>query len=160
MQRVTITLDDDLMETLDVHMRAGGHANRSEAIRDLVRMGLAKRENAIDAASPCVAALVYAYDHEIRRLAQRLNSEQHAHHDLSIATVHVHLDAQKCLEVAVLKGKAGDVRHFADHVIGERGVQYGQLVAIPLTGAQAAEGHAHAHASTKASGRRRVVRRD
>lgn len=145
MQRVTITLDKDLMETLDGYMRAGGHANRSEAIRDLVRMGLTKRDKAIADDRPCVGALVYAYDHEIRQLAQRLNSEQHVHHDMSIATVHVHLDARKCLEVAVLKGRAGEVRHFADHVIGERGVQYGQLVAIPLDFAQPAGGEAHGH---------------
>ena len=98
-------------------------------------MGLAKRDHQTDASKPYVGALVYIYDHETRRLAQRLNHEQHAHHDLSVATMHVHLDAHNCLEVAVLKGRGGEVRHFADHVIGERGVEYGQLVTIPLDGA-------------------------
>ena len=150
MQRVTITLDHELMETLDGYMLDGGHANRSEAIRDLVRIGLEKRGRASQT-KLCVAALVYVYDHETRRLAQRLNREQHQHHDLSVATMHVHLDAHKCLEVAVLKGAAGGVHHFADHVIGERGVQYGQLVSIPLdddTG-----GRGHKHLTPKASAR-------
>jgi CopG family transcriptional regulator, nickel-responsive regulator len=152
MQRVTITLDDDLMEALDGYMRAGGHANRSEAIRDLVRVGLEKREVGAASRKACVGALVYVYDHETRRLAERLTTEQHAHHDMSVATLHVHLDEHKCMEVAVLKGPADDVRHFADHVIGERGVQYGQLVTIPADGvAGSAHGHSHGEARPRKS---------
>ena len=37
MQRVTITLDDALMEELDAIIAARGYQNRSEAIRDLAR---------------------------------------------------------------------------------------------------------------------------
>jgi CopG family nickel-responsive transcriptional regulator len=35
MQRITITLDDELMEDLDRVIAAKGYQNRSEAIRDL-----------------------------------------------------------------------------------------------------------------------------
>ncbi len=35
MQRVTITLDDDLLETLDSLSQRRGYNNRSEAIRDI-----------------------------------------------------------------------------------------------------------------------------
>ena len=37
MQRITITLDDELMEELDRVIAAKGYQNRSEAIRDLAR---------------------------------------------------------------------------------------------------------------------------
>ena len=40
MQRVTITIDDELAAELDRFMAARGYANRSEAIRDLARSGL------------------------------------------------------------------------------------------------------------------------
>ena len=40
MQRVTIAIDDELMDSLDAYMRASGHQNRSEAVRDLVRAAL------------------------------------------------------------------------------------------------------------------------
>jgi CopG family transcriptional regulator, nickel-responsive regulator len=43
----------------------------------------------------------------------------------------VHLDNARCLEVTVLKGLSDEVRHFADHVIAERGLQHGQLVVVP-----------------------------
>ena len=40
MQRVTITIDDDLGAELERYMALHGYANRSEAIRDLARSGL------------------------------------------------------------------------------------------------------------------------
>ena len=40
MQRVTITIDDDLADDLERFMAMRGYANRSEAIRDLARSGL------------------------------------------------------------------------------------------------------------------------
>ena len=90
----------------------------------------------------CVAALVYVYDHDSRELAKRLTNSFHDHHDLSLSAMHVHLDHGTCLEVAVLRGQAQDVKHLADHVIAERGVRHGRLVMVPAD--VQAEKHAHA----------------
>ncbi|MGD1036248.1 MAG: nickel-responsive transcriptional regulator NikR [Roseiarcus sp.] len=147
MQRVTLTLDDDLIKELDKFETARGGQNRSEALRDLARAGLQQFRQESEAGA-CVAALIYTYDHEVRTLASRLASTQHDHHDLSIATLHVHLDHQSCLEVAVLRGATADVRHFSEHVIAERGVRHGRLVVIPVD--VAAEAHAHGDAEPHA----------
>jgi len=130
MQRITITIDDPLLEELDELVTRKGYQNRSEAMRDLVRAGM----NQLDGPThdePCVAALVYVYDHARRDLPNRLANEFHDHHELAISTLHIHLDAESCLEVAILKGAAGAVRHMADHVTAERGVRHGQLVLLP-----------------------------
>ena len=156
MQRTTITLDDDLDARLDEYMAERGYANRSEAIRDLVRGGLEKEVLTGSPDEPCIGAAVYVYDHEARDLARRITGIGHEHHDLSLATLHVHLDHDSCLEVSVLRGKSGDVRHFADHIIAERGVRYGRLVLVPVQlsttahthGAGAAR-HTHLHVTRK-----------
>lgn len=152
MQRVTMTIDDELMASLDRYMEAGGHQNRSEAVRDLVRAGLMRQPKLDDGDRHCVGALVYLYDHETRQLSKRLLHDHHSHADLSIAALHVHVDAETCLEVSLLRGRKSDVEHFAQHVIGERGVRYGQLVVAPAeahTGEHRHEGghsHGHSHA--------------
>ena len=162
MQRITMTLDDELMDELDRFIAARGYQNRSEAMRDLVRSGL-QREREDAGAAPaaeaptCMAALVYVYDHHIRELSKRLAHTHHDHHDLSVATLHVHLDHDSCMEVAVLRGDTGAVRHLAEHVIAERGVRHGRLVTIPvdLRSEQHAHGehsHAHQHVSVKEAG--------
>ncbi|RIY02662.1 nickel-responsive transcriptional regulator NikR [Aureimonas flava] len=130
MQRVTVTLDDDLMGEIDAIMAERGYANRSEAIRDLARAGLS-RAHAETGEGTCVAALVYVYDHAARDLSRRLTHAHHDHHDLSVSSLHVHLDRGTCMEVSVLKGNVGEVRHFANHVIAERSVRHGELVLIP-----------------------------
>ena len=150
MQRVTITLDDELMAAIDEFIEARGHANRSEAIRDLARAGLDRAAEADVAAGSSVGALVYVYDHEARDLPRRLTTASHGHHDLVLATMHVHLDHQHCMEVTALRGRTDEVRHFAEHVMAERGVQHGRLILVPGQVSQEKHAHgdegAHAHA--------------
>ncbi len=153
MQRVTITLDDALMAELDQLISARGYQNRSEAIRDLTRAGLQQTVIAAAADQRCVAALVYVYDHDVRELTKRLNHAFHHHHDLAVSTLHVHLDHDSCMEVAVLKGLAGPVAKFAEQVIAERGVKHGRLVMVPVDvaserhehGEQESHPHEHVH---------------
>jgi CopG family nickel-responsive transcriptional regulator len=150
MQRVTITLDDDLMAELDRMIAQHGYQNRSEAIRDFARAGMQQAaQDAGQTGGDCVAALVYVYDHAARDLSSRLVNNFHDHHDLSLATLHVHLDNDNCMEITALKGKASDVQHLAEHVIAERGVRYGRVVMIPTDpGAKpsaARKKHTHRH---------------
>ena len=151
MQRVTITIDDELAAELDRFMSARGYANRSEAMRDLARAGLQQAASEVAGARPCVAALLYVYDHAARELPKRLTRDFHSRHDLARATLHVHLDQENCLEVTVLKGRGADVQKFADHIIAERGVRHGHVVYLPADGAHThgrgeAHGHRHTHA--------------
>jgi CopG family nickel-responsive transcriptional regulator len=92
-----------------------------------------------------VAALVYVYDHAARDLSRRLVQNFHGHHDLSLATLHVHLDDDSCMEVTALKGSSGEVRHFADHIIAERGVRYGRVVMIPTAAEKKSRARKRAH---------------
>jgi CopG family transcriptional regulator, nickel-responsive regulator len=141
MQRVTINLDDELAAEIDRLVHARGYQSRSEAIRDLARSGLRQAKEEGNASGDCIAALVYVYEHDSRELPKRLARIFHAHHDLSVSTLHVHLDHDSCMEVTVLRGDAREVRHLGEHVIAERGVHYGRLVMAPAD--VASELHSH-----------------
>ena len=153
MQRITITLDDELVAALDRVIATCGYQNRSEAIRDLTRAGISQMREETDDAQAGVAALVYVYDHQERELAKRLTGSFHDHHDLSVASLHVHLDHDSCMEVAVLRGAMRDVRHFSRRVVAERGVRHGRLVTVPVEfenqkhahGAEPSRRHLHVH---------------
>jgi CopG family transcriptional regulator, nickel-responsive regulator len=86
MQRVTITLDDELMTELDRIIAARGYQNRSEAIRDLARAGIRQEAATLGEQGDCVAALVYVYDHNARQLSKRLADTFHDHHEMSPTT--------------------------------------------------------------------------
>ncbi len=141
MQRLTTTIDDDLIAEVDEFIVEHGYANRSEAIRDLLRSGLQTLSTKTAGSRNCIATLSYVYDHAARELPKRLTKDFHDHHNLAQATLHVHIDHDSCLEVTVLKGRGTDVKAFADHVIAERGVRHGHIVVMPIGPAD----HGHAH---------------
>ncbi len=130
MQRITITIDDDLLETVDALAARKGYPTRSEAVRDLIRSATS-RDAATGSGRPCVAVLGYVYDHHTRALAQRITDTFHDHHELAVSSMHVHLDRGSCLEVAVLAGPTTAVHELADAVTAQRGVRYGNLHVLP-----------------------------
>ena len=141
MQRITLSIDDELAATLDRHMKAHRYASRSEALRDILREARARERRQEEADSFCVATLSYVYDHETRDLGRRLTANQHRHHDLQVATLHVHLDHDSCLEVAVLRGSSKAVRALADDTVSQRGVRHGHLHMVPAELEQGRHGH-------------------
>ncbi len=151
MERITMSIDDALAKEFDALIAKRGYGSRSEAMRDLLRREVEANRIKYEARSHCVASLSYVYGHHVRELARRLTGAQHAHHDLVVATMHVHLDHEHCLESAILKGPTAAVRAFADSIRAERGVAHGQLNLITveasdkhsLPGAHHHHGHSH-----------------
>jgi CopG family nickel-responsive transcriptional regulator len=145
MQRITLSIDDELAAALDRHMKKRRYASRSEALRDILRETQA-RERLEDGQATkdgdfCVATLAYVYDHETRELGRRLTRAQHKHHDLQVATLHVHIDHDACLEVSVLRGPVKAVRTLADDTVSQRGVRHGQLHLVPAERARGRHSH-------------------
>lgn len=154
MQRITLSVDDELLAMLDRHMKAHRYTSRSEALRDILREKQArKRLQPSEGDGFCVATLAYVYDHQTRDLGRRLTKAQHRHHDLQVATLHVHLDHDSCLEVSVLRGPVEAVRLLADDTVSQRGVRHGELHVIPASRAHGDHSHGggrHAHEHIRA----------
>lgn len=131
--RFGISLDEGLLEQFDRLCEERKSPNRSEAIRDLIREALIKNDWQQDKGL-VAGTLTMLYDHHKSDLAQRLTNLQHDYHDLIIATLHVHLDHDNCLEVLVLKGKPKALQKLANSLLTVKGVKNGQL-SISSTGA-------------------------
>jgi CopG family transcriptional regulator, nickel-responsive regulator len=147
MDRFTISLGEELASAFDELIKQRGYTTRSEAVRDILRDLLQRRDQARDSNGFCVASLSYVYNHHERQLSERLANLQHDHHDLTVASMHVHLDHEQCLETTTLKGPAKAVRRLADEIMAERGVRHGQLnlVSVELGEAHKHDGARHRH---------------
>lgn len=143
MERITISLDESLAREFDALIERRGYKNRSEAVRDLLREHLEAARQRESAAGYCVANLSYVYNHHARDLAERLTALQHGHHDLTVATMHAHLDHDNCLESVILRGPTAAVRAFADALSAERGVRHGQLNVVSVDMARSAHAHGY-----------------
>lgn len=141
MQRVTISIDEELLGHLDRLCAGRGYASRSEALRDILRDS-AKQERLEQAETPCLGILSYVFDFETRELAQRLARMQAEHHDMVLSAVRLPLDHDTSLEVLSLRGSLAALRHFADAVSTQRGVRHARLHVVPVS----VSGGPHSHA--------------
>jgi CopG family transcriptional regulator, nickel-responsive regulator len=134
LSRIGVAIDADLLEKFDHLIESRGYTNRSEAFRDLIRDELVEQSwQRPD--SQVVGTVTLVYDHHVRLLNEKLTDLQHAHFHQILSTLHVHLDHDNCLEVLVVRGKAGQVKKIADALISTKGVKHGRLT-ITSTGAE------------------------
>lgn len=131
LKRFSISLEDNLLEIFDKHIKSRSYNNRSEAIRDLIRKAFVKEEWEADKKVMGVISLVY--DHHQHKLQEKVTEVQHDYHHHIVSTTHVHMDHNNCLEVIIVKGKAKEVQELADRLIALKGVRDGNL-AMSSTG--------------------------
>ena len=124
--RTGVSIEEELLQQFDRVIAKRGYRNRSEALRDLIRETLISE--AIDRNKQVVATLSMIYDHHRPDLSSKLTEAQHHHHDNVLAATHVHLDADNCLEVVIMKGRSAEVKQLAEHMLSMRGVKHGKLV--------------------------------
>ena len=125
--RFSVTAPEDLLHKFDDQIaRRGDVANRSEAIRDLIRGSLVKEELRTPD-EQVIGSLTMIYDHHTGDLTRRLDEVQHDYTAEIVSTMHVHLDHHNCLEILALKGRGARVYELADRLLGLRGVKHGEL---------------------------------
>lgn len=128
--RFGLSMPAALVRDLDGWRVRRGYSNRSEAVRDLVREALVESQwqGSADPEAEAVGVVTLVYDHHTRQVSEHLTQMQHHHHGTALAALHIHLSADHCLEVIVLRGTQADVQTLADHLISARGVLHGKFV--------------------------------
>jgi CopG family nickel-responsive transcriptional regulator len=144
--RFGVSIEEELLEGFDALIEKKGYANRSEALRNLIRGMLLDVEVREQPDAEVVGTLTLVYDHDHGDLSNRLVDLQHKHHDRIISTLHVHIDEHSCLEVLIVRGRNDEVQQISDSLIGTRGVQQGKL--IISTAESATHQHSHRHSRT------------
>lgn len=141
--RTGVSLEEDLLKEFDRLIANRGYANRSEALRDLIREALLSET--VDLNKPVVGTLSLVYDHHVPNLSQKLTETQHAAGAMILAATHVHLDHSYCLEVIIMKGRSRELQGIANRMLALRGVELGKLV-LTNSGKDLKSGnHSHAH---------------
>jgi len=126
-ERIGISLEKALLERFDRLIRSKGYANRSEAVRDLIREKLVEQEWAAPSGET-VAAVFLVYRHEAMELPQRLTHLEHDAYHHIVASTHVHMDREHCLEVIILRGPGAEIKRLGERLISLRGVKHGRFI--------------------------------
>jgi CopG family transcriptional regulator, nickel-responsive regulator len=130
--RFSVSLPPTLLEQLDQMAREKSYDNRSLAIADMIRAQLVEHRQNFGS-EEIVGTITLVYDHHKQHVQETLTDIQHDCHAVILSTIHVHLDHHNCLEVLLVRGRAGLVKKIADELIAAKGVKHGKLT-VTTTG--------------------------
>ena len=123
--RFGVSLEKTLLEKFDALCKTKRYASRSEAIRDLIREELVRKE--WQTGHEVAGAVTIIYDHHKRELLNKITDIQHNFQRLIVSTQHIHLDHYNCLEIVAVKGDPKEVQGLADTLKAIKGVKHGTL---------------------------------
>jgi len=142
LSRFGVAMESSLLAQFDQLVRERG-ATRSELFRDLARAEIVRSlsRKRVDA----FASVTIVYNHHVRELSERITEMQHELGEQVRSAMHVHLDAERCLEVIVMRGRADKLQKAAEAIFATRGVLQGAIEIVADTAQEPARGHGHTH---------------
>lgn len=124
--RFGVSIKEELIQKFDQLIEVENYSNRSEAIRDLIREHLVRKEWQQED-KEVAGTITLVYDHHRRELVNKLTDIQHDFHNLIISSQHIHLDHNNCLEVVIVKGTVREVENLSHKLKSTKGVKYSSL---------------------------------
>ena len=124
--RFSVSLDTELLAAFDRHLAARGYANRSEAIRDMIR-DLLVTDRVQQGDRQVAAVLSLACDHRVGQATSRFRTLLANHADLVHGSVSVPIDEHRDSVAVMLKGPVGEVQTLANEIRALRGLTHGLL---------------------------------
>jgi CopG family nickel-responsive transcriptional regulator len=105
--RFGVSLEEELLTQFDRLIKQRHYTNRSEALRDMIREELIKKEWTEN--KEVTGAITLVYDHHTRELVTKVLDVQHDYHTCILSSQHIHLDHHNCFEIIVTKGKSKEI---------------------------------------------------
>jgi CopG family nickel-responsive transcriptional regulator len=128
--RISISIPSKLLRSFDDHTTRLGYKSRSKAVQDAMQSLITESKWVCDKKGLGVGAIALVYDHGSKGLADELTDIQHHFEQSICSSMHVHLDADNCLEIIAVRGKAEDVRCLAQDLQTRKGVKQIQLAIV------------------------------
>jgi CopG family nickel-responsive transcriptional regulator len=125
-KRFGVSLEENLLKSLDDFVLNNKFPNRSRAIRHFIKTNLVEKKWKDN--REVAGAIILVYDHHKRDLQAMSTEVQHKFYKLILSTQHVHLDHNNCIETITVKGKAKELKELSDSLISLKGMQHGKLV--------------------------------
>ncbi|ADC66349.1 transcriptional regulator NikR, CopG family [Ferroglobus placidus DSM 10642] len=122
--RIGVSLPKNLLEEFDSIIGKRGYSSRSEAIRDAIRSYIIEYKWLEKEEGEAVGVLNVVYDHEVKGVSDTLIDLQHEFSDIILASLHLHLKRDLCLEMIILRGDMKRIKEISDKVSAVKGVRF------------------------------------
>ncbi|WP_347396379.1 nickel-responsive transcriptional regulator NikR [Parabacteroides leei] len=125
-KRFGVSLEDNLLESLDQYVDENGFANRSQAIRFLIEKNVAEKKwqcNHIVAGT-----IIIMYDQEKAAIASKIVSIQQDYQDVILSSSQYYVNQNFCLHIVTVMGTAHRLTELSDKLTAIKGIKHGKLV--------------------------------
>lgn len=123
--RFSVSLEKELLESLDQFAVENHFTNRSQALRHLINKHTVTHKWQCN--NLVAGSITLVFNHHKRDLMRKLTDIQHDYHDMILSSQHFHLEKELCMEIIAVKGKAASLTELADRLIAAKGIQHGKL---------------------------------
>ncbi|NOZ58366.1 MAG: nickel-responsive transcriptional regulator NikR [Euryarchaeota archaeon] len=127
MERISISLPENLLEEFDKILREKGYVSRSEGIRDAIRSYILEHRFISQLSGEVAGTISIIYDHDAPGVLERLTDVQHDFSGVIDSSLHIHLDRHHCLEVIVVRGDSDEIKQLLNRLKATKGVKYAKL---------------------------------
>jgi CopG family nickel-responsive transcriptional regulator len=124
--RISISMPEELLHSLDAMVAHRGFESRSQAVGAMIQDQLLEHQRQLGQ-QVMVGTITLLYDRSVRGLQSQLAELQASHIDEVISSLHVHLMNKQMLEVLLVQGPAARLQAIADAMTTLRGVLTGRL---------------------------------
>ena len=125
-KRFGVSIEEQVLDKLDQIVKNERFPNRSQAIRFLIKSH--EVEEQWQGNEDVAGSIILVYDHHKRDIQKQLTTIQHDYHCLILASQHVHLNHNDCLETIAVKGKAEKLTKLSNKLKAVKGIKHGGLV--------------------------------
>jgi len=120
--RISISVEEELLEKFDAYSAIHGFPTRSEAIKNVMRDALVKEE--WTKGKHVAGAISMVYDHHKSNVVHKILNVQHDFcHEIQCSQ-HVHLDHSNCMEIIVLRGKKERIQELLKQLRQIKGLKH------------------------------------
>ena len=126
LKRFGVSLDESLLESLDLFVVNNGFTNRSQAIRFLVEKNIAETKWLCN--HVVAGTIIIMYDQSKKDISVRIEEIQQAYQQVILSSSQYYLKSNFCLHIATVTGEAYKLTELSDRLIAIKGIKHGKLV--------------------------------
>lgn len=126
LKRFGVSLEEDILEALDLFVKENGFANRSQALRFLVEKNVAEKKWQCD--HIVAGTVIVMYNQSKKEIATRIVEIQQHYQDVILSSSQYYLNKDFCLHIATVTGVAHRLTELSDRLITIKGIRHGKLV--------------------------------
>jgi len=125
-KRFGVSLEDDLLEHLDNYVNDNGFANRSQAIRFLIKKNVAEQKWQCN--NIVAGAIIIIYGQDKKEISSQIASIQQRYKDAILSSSQYFVNDSSCMHIITIMGEAHRLTELSDRLTTIKGIKHGKLV--------------------------------